>query len=88
MSHQKTYILLAYDYEVPSYITSRSSQEPAQQTKILQEAISPEVSKLNHSVMSKKHRDQIQFSPEKKRLQKKEIGFITCEPSRPVDGSS
>ena len=40
------------------------------QTKIIQEVVSSELSKLNHSVMNKKHGDQIQISPEKKNAEK------------------
>ena len=36
----------------------------------MQEVVSPEVSKLNHAVMNKKQRDQMQFSLEK-RLEKR-----------------
>ena len=36
-----------------------------EQTKIIQEEVSPEVSKMNHSVINKKQRNQIQFYTEK-----------------------
>ena len=35
------------------------------QTRVIQEVVSPEVSKLADTVMSKKQGDQMQFSPEK-----------------------
>ena len=38
--------------------------------KVIQELVSPEVSKLNHPVMNKKQGDQMQFSPER-RLEKR-----------------
>ena len=38
--------------------------------KVIQEVVSPEVSKLNHAVMNKKQGDQMQFSLEK-RLEKR-----------------
>ena len=34
--------------------------------KVIEEVISPEVSQLNHTVMNKKQRDQMQFSLEKR----------------------
>ena len=71
-------------YEVTSYIPSTSSQQIVEQTEVIQE-VSPEVTKVNHSVMNKKHGDRIQFPPEK-RLQKKENGFITCRTITPVNG--
>ena len=42
------------------------SQQTNEQTKINQEVVLPEVSKLNHAVMNKKQGDQMQFSLEKR----------------------
>ena len=39
------------------------SQQTNEQTKVIQEVVSPEVPKLNHAVMNKK-RDQMHFSLE------------------------
>ena len=41
-----------------------------EQMKVIQEVVSPEVSKLNHAVTNKNQRDQMQFSLEK-RLKKR-----------------
>ena len=91
MSHQKLYILLVNDYEVATYIPSTSSQQNVKQTEVIQEVVSPEVSKVNHSVMNKKRGNQIEFSPEKKtqkkKERKKENRFIICQPITPVDES-
>ena len=46
------------------------SQQTNEQTKINQEVVLPEVSKLNHAVMNKKQGDQMQF-PLEKRLEKR-----------------
>ena len=46
------------------------SQQTNEQTKINQEVVLPEVSKLNHAVMNKKQGDKMQFSLEK-RLEKR-----------------
>ena len=51
--------------------------------KVIQEVVSPEVSKLNHAVMNKKQGDQMQFSLRKK-TRKKKIEFI--QPIIPVNG--
>ena len=40
------------------------------QIEVVKEVVLPEVSKLNDTVMNKNHRDQTQFSPEKKTLEK------------------
>ena len=45
------------------------SQQTNEQTKVIQEVVSLEVSKLNHAVMNKKRGDVMQFSLEK-RLEK------------------
>ena len=71
MSHQKLYILLVNDYEVATYIPSTSSQQNVKQTEVIQEEVSPEVSKVNHSVMNKKRGNKIEFSQEKKTQKKK-----------------
>ena len=42
------------------------SQQTNEQTKVIQEVVSPEVSMLNHAVINKKQGDQMQFSLEKK----------------------
>ena len=42
------------------------SQQTNEQTKVIQEVVSPEVSMLNHTVINKKQGDQMQFSLEKK----------------------
>ena len=39
-------------------------------SRIIQEVVSPEASKLNHAVMNKKEEDQMKFSLEK-RLEKR-----------------
>ena len=70
-------------YEVTSYIPSTSSQQIVEQTEVIQE-VSPEVSKVNHSVMNKKH--GIEYSFLQKKDQKKENGFITCRTITPVSG--
>ena len=41
-----------------------------EQSTIVKKAVLPEASKLNDSVMNKSHRDQTQFSPEKRALEK------------------
>ena len=38
--------------------------------EVVKEVVLPEVSELNDSVMNKNHKDQTQFSPEKKTLEK------------------
>ena len=39
-----------------------SLKKPTSKTKVIQEVVSPEVSKLNHAVTNKKQGDQMQFS--------------------------
>ena len=46
--------------------TNKLSQQTIEQTKVIQEVLSSEVSKLSHAVLNKKQGDQIQFSPEKR----------------------
>ena len=50
-----------HDKYVPNIINKQSLNE---QTKIVQEVVSPEIPKLNYAVRNKK-RDQMQFSLEK-----------------------
>ena len=55
-----TYILLwitDHDEYVPTIINKQTSQQANEQTKVIQEVVSPELPKLNHAVMNKK-RDQ------------------------------
>ena len=52
-------------YLLTCYQQSHESQQTNEQTKVIQEVVSPEVSKLNHAVMNKKQGDQMQFSLEK-----------------------
>ena len=56
-----------------------------EQTKVIQEIVSPEVSELNHFVINKKQGDQRQFSQEK-RLEKRKRIHHSCQPIIPVDG--
>ena len=44
---------------------TNQSQQTNGQTRVIQEVVSPEVSKLNHVVMNKKQGDQMLFSLEK-----------------------
>ena len=50
--------------------TNKLFQQGSQQTRVIQEVVSPEVSELNHAGINKKPGDQMQFSPEK-RLEKR-----------------
>ena len=55
-----TYILLwitDHDEYVPTIINKQTSQQANEQTKVIQEVVSPELPKLNHAVINKK-RDQ------------------------------
>ena len=65
-----TYILLVDD--LPS---TNNFWKTNEQTKVIQEVVSPELSKLNHAVMNKNQGNQMQFSL-KKWLEKKENEFI------------
>ena len=47
-----------------------TSFQTVEQIEVVTEVVLPEVSKLNDSVMNKDHRDQTQFSPEQKTLEK------------------
>ena len=49
-------------------------QQTNEQTNVIQEVVSPEVSMLNPAVMNKKQGDQMQFSLEKEDQEKN--GFI------------
>ena len=62
------YILLVdYHDEVARYVPNISKQTTLnKQTKVIQEVVSPKVSRLNHSVMNKKQGDEIQFNLEKR----------------------
>ena len=41
---------------------TNSSQQTNEQTKVIQEVVLTEVSKLNHALMKKKQGDEMQFS--------------------------
>ena len=86
------------DYHIPTFHCSliimkqlqlydqytKQSHQTIEQTKVIQEVVSPEVSKLIYNVMNEKQGDKIQSSPEKKI---KEEGFITLvQPIILVDG--
>ena len=58
------------------------SEQTNEQTKVIEEVVSPEVSKLNHVV---KQRDQMQFSLEK-RIEKRNLILPTHHRWLPVDG--
>ena len=62
------------------------SQQTIEQTKFIQEVVSPEVSKLNYTVMNKKQGDEVQFSPEKRLEKRKWIHHTPCQPIIPVGG--
>ena len=62
------------------------SYQTIKQTRFIQELVSPEVSKLSHTVMNKKQEDQMQFSPEK-RLEKRKWIHHACQFIIPIDGS-
>ena len=47
-----------------------TSFQTVEQIEVVKEVILPEVSKLNDLVTDKDHRDQTQFSPEQKTLEK------------------
>ena len=49
-----------------------SSQQTNEQRRVIQEVVSPEVSKLNHALIKKKQRDEMQLSLEK-RLEKRKL---------------
>ena len=69
--------------EVATYYQQTNwSQQTIEQTKVFQEVVLPEVSKLNHAIMNKKQGDQMQFSPEK-RLEKK-MDSYSCQLIVPV----
>ena len=61
------------------------SQQTIEQTKVIQDVISPEVSKLNYALLKKKQESQIQFSPEE-RLEKRKWIDHSCQINIPVDG--
>ena len=84
-----SYILLVDDHdEVAMYLPSTNklvSQQTNGQTKVIQDVVSPEVSKLNHAVMNKKQGDQMQFSLYKRLEKRKCIHPTPCQPIIPVD---
>ena len=43
------------------------SQQTSEQTKVIQNVVLPEVSKLNYPLLNKKQGDQIQLFPEKRK---------------------
>ena len=51
---------------------ANSSQQTNEQRRVIQEVVSPEVSKLNHALIKKKQRDEMQLSLEK-RLEKRKL---------------
>ena len=57
-------MITGHDEYVPTIINKQTSQQTNEQTKVIQEVVSPEVPKLNHAVMNKK-RDQMHFSLER-----------------------
>ena len=61
------------DHDLNMYLSSSKNKLVSKNqrvTKVIQEVVPPEVPKLNHAVMNKKQRDQMQvFS--KKRLEKR-----------------
>ena len=64
---------------------SNESQQTNEQTKVIQEVVSPEVSKLYYTLLNKKQGDQIQFFPEKK-LEKRKWIHHYCQINIPLDG--
>ena len=61
-----------HDDEVAMYLLTyhqqtKQSQQTNKQMKVIQEVVSPEVSKLSHAVLNKKQGDQMQFSLEKRK---------------------
>ena len=72
-----TYILLVDDqvaiYLLTYHQQTNWSQQTNEQTKDIQEVVSPEVSKLNDAVMNKKQGDQMQFSLKERQDRKKEM---------------
>ena len=69
MYHQKMYLTtlcwLMIMMKYPNYVPSnKQSQQTIKQDKVIQEVVSPEVSKVNDYVISRKQGDQLQFFPE------------------------
>ena len=54
-------------------------------TKVIQETVSPEVSKLNDAVMNKKTRRSNAVFSRKKTTKKKMVHHTPCQPIIPVD---
>ena len=66
-----------FDDEVAMYLLTyrqqtNLSQQTNEQTKVIKEVVSPKVSKLNHTVMNKKHKERV-FSRERRLEQRKWI---------------
>ena len=55
---------------------ANSSQQTNEQRRVIEEVVSPEVSKLNHALIKKKQRDEMQLSLEK-RLEKRKLFLPT-----------
>ena len=60
------------------------SQQTIKQTKVIQEVVLQELSKLNHAVLNKKQGHQIQLSPAKKIEKRKRI-YHSCQIIIPGD---
>ena len=67
-------------------INKQNCQQISKQTKVIQEVVSLEEFKLNHSVINKKQAEQIQFSPHKKTSDKGKWIHHFCKPIIPIDG--
>lgn len=69
MSHQKIYFMLINDEVLPTYytISKQTVSTNIDQTKVIQKIFSPDLSKSNDSVITKKQGDQTQHSFSKKR---------------------
>ena len=83
------YILLVGDHdEVGNYvptINKQWSQQTTEQKKVIQEEVSPEVSKLKHVEMKKIRRSNAVFSSKNTR-KRKWIQNTPCQPIISVDG--
>ena len=56
------------DHDLNMYLSSSKNKLVSKNqrvTKVIQEVVPPEVPKMNHAVMNKKQRDQMQFSLKK-----------------------
>ena len=65
------YFLLVDDEVSIYHQWTNQSQQTVEQTEVIQEAVSPKVSKLNHSVMKKKQGGQMQSFSRKKTVEKR-----------------